>query len=135
MSLMQNVKDAYELANTVANAEQKSELLGLLLSAREDASALQEENSELKEQIKSFDRFEESMKEYSPEKVHKCIVYKHKTKPDWYACPHCTDKDRQIHHLQPFTKIQHRCSSCGELFQLHPDETDYSKGVNIDVCS
>jgi len=49
------------LVNTLANPEQKVELqklMGLLLGAQKEALALQEENRELKEQIKSHDRFE-----------------------------------------------------------------------------
>jgi len=125
MSLTQTVKDAYELVNTLANAEQKSQLLGLLLSAREDAFALQEENGkltdqirELTEQIKSHDRFEERLEDYSLEQVHMSIVYKHKTKSHWYACPHCVEKHREIHPLQKLGHL-HDCPSCEKRFPLY----------------
>ncbi|MDD9875202.1 MAG: hypothetical protein OXU22_06660 [Gammaproteobacteria bacterium] len=106
MSLMQTFKYLIALVNNLVNPEQKKVPLDT--------------------------QFEEKIKEYSLEQVHRCIVYKHKTKSDWYACPHCAEKDRQIHILQPFTEIQHKCFSCGEYFQLLPDQTDYGKHISID---
>jgi len=118
MSITQTFKDAIALVNDYVNPEQKGKLLELLFSAREDALALLEENSKLKEQIESYDRFEERMEEYSLEQVHRCIVYKHKTKSDWYACPHCVEKHREMHPLQKLGHI-HDCPSCDKRFPLY----------------
>ena len=121
MSLTQTVKDAYDLANALANAEQKSELLGLLVNAREQAFELQEKNRELKKQIESHDRFEENMKDYRLVQVSGCTVYQHKTE-SYYVCPHCVECKKR-HFLQPIKKpmLQHGCPACKNLFPFRGD--------------
>lgn len=119
MSLTQTFKDVFAAVNTLANAQEKSELLGLLAVAREESLALQEENRELKEQIKSFDRFDEIMKDYELLQTGRCTVYQHK-KDSSVICPHCAEEHRKIHFLQFAYEPgnPHNCPSCKNSFLL-----------------
>jgi len=122
MSITQTVKNAIDLANTLANPEQKIELLGLLLRAREEALALQEENRQLKEQIESYNRFDKNMENYRLVHIDKCAVYQHKTDFHVFVCPHCVEFQK-FHLLNPTSMIgdSHICPSCKNSFRLHGD--------------
>jgi len=109
---MQSLKDAYNFAKTLPNAKEKSELLNLLVSAREEALDLQDENRELKKQIESHDRFEERMKSYRSKQVKNCTVYQH-TDGSHNVCPHCVETRREIHPLHGNAV---KCCVCGSYF-------------------
>lgn len=98
MSITQTLKDAIDLAEILANAKQKSELLGLLLNAREESIRLQDENEKLKKEIKSHDQFDERKEEYELVTTNNCVVYQHKT-DSYYVCQHCVEKYRKFYSL------------------------------------
>ena len=132
MSLMQTLKDISAVVKTLVTAKDKSGILELVVSAREQAFALQEENSKLKKQIESFDRFDKEMENYSLVKLNGYRVYQHNADSDLHVCPRCVEEHRKIHHLQYISDIVYQCFSCEKFFQLHPDQTNYTKPVSID---
>jgi len=77
-------------------------------------------------------KFDKQMENYSLVSPNGCAVYQHDTNPDLYACPHCVEEQRKIHHLQRISDIMYQCFACKNFFQLHPDQTDYTKPVLID---
>jgi len=129
---MQTLKDISATVKTLVTAKDKSELLELVVRARKEDIELLDENSKLKEQIKSHDQFDEKMKYYSQVQLNGNWVYRHNTNSDLYVCPHCVEERRKIHPLQRKSEILHQCFSCEKFFQLHSDQTDYSKSVSID---
>ena len=82
MSLMQTLKDISATVKTLVTAKDKGELLELVVRARKEAIELLDENSKLKEQIKSHDQFDEKMKYYSQVQLNGNWVYRHNTNSD-----------------------------------------------------
>ncbi|MDD9857281.1 MAG: hypothetical protein OXU96_04450 [Gammaproteobacteria bacterium] len=113
MSLTQNLKDISATVRTLAIAKDKSELLELLVSAREDALALQEENSNLKKQIESYDRFDKEMENYIRISINGYNIYQNNEDSVLYACPHCVKEHKKIHFLQG---ASFQCPSCKTFF-------------------
>jgi len=130
MSITQTFKDAIDLANALANPEQKLELqklMGLLFDAQKDAFALQEENRELKERIRELeekiklrDRFDKEMEYYGRVEVNGKTVYRHKENGS-YACPHCIEESRKIRSLHGGSHF-YNCTVCKNSYQLTPVE-------------
>lgn len=126
MSITQTFKEVFATVNALANAEEKSKLIGLLFAAREQSFALQEEkfalreeNRELKEQIESYDQFDKKMLDYHLVQVGNCPVYQHKINHMILVCPHCVEC-LKFHFLNPSDMIGHShiCPSCHNGFAL-----------------
>lgn len=119
MSLTQTLKNISAAVKTLATAKDKIELLDLLVSAREEALVLQEENGELKKKIESYDRFDKEMEDYELFTGGGYTIYKHKTN-SLYVCPNCVKERRKI--LLQGAVFQ--CPSCKTPFPWNaPEQT------------
>ncbi len=102
----------------------KEELQDTLFKLREERMHLQGENHDLREQVREYDKWEETLARYElVDTPGKATVYKFKGEPEHYACPSCLAAKREIHILQDRQVASgvFDCPGCEKLFRIKPE--------------